>query len=201
MASAPCSHLSSILILEGPDEVDGCDTCLAEGGHWVHLRMCMTCGEVGCCDDSPGQHARKHAEAEAHPIVRSIEPREHWSYCFIDDAVFNVAGADAVAEAPVPHTFNHDTEGGRIELWVGDEPVGRIEYSPIGEAINITKTEVFAGHQGLGYDGELVDEAIRIFRARNKPLIPSCEIARTYIAARPELHDAVAPRMRSRLQS
>lgn len=199
MASAPCAHLSSILILEGPDEVDGCDTCLAEGGTWLHLRMCMTCGEVGCCDDSPGRHARRHAEAEGHPVIRSVEPGESWSYCFVDDAVFHVAGAEKVAEVELPHTFNHDPEGGRIELWVGDDRVGRIEYGEVGEAINLTKTEVFAGNQGLGYGGELVREALRMFRARSKFVIPSCEFARSYIASRPELHDAVAPRMRSRL--
>ena len=199
MASAPCSHLASILILEGPDEVDGCDTCLTEGGTWHHLRMCMTCGEVGCCDDSPGQHARAHAGAAAHPVVRSIEPGESWSYCYVDDAVFHVAGAEAVAAEELPHTFRDDTEGGRIELWVGDDVVGWIQYSAVGEAISLTHTEVFAGNQGLGYGGELVLEAIRTFGAQNKPLIPSCDFARSYIAKRPELHGAVAARMRGRL--
>jgi len=199
MASSPCSHLASILILEGPDEVDGCDTCLAQGGTWLHLRMCMTCGVVGCCDDSPNAHARKHAEEEQHPVIRSIEPGESWSYCFIDDAVFHVAGAEKVAEVELPHSFNHDREANRIDMWVGDEQVGRIEYGEVGEAINLTKTEVFAGSQGLGYAGELVREALRIFGAQSKHVIPSCEFARSYIAKRPELHDAVAPRMRSRL--
>ena len=199
MTATPCTHLASILILEGPDEVDGCDTCLAEGGGWVHLRMCMSCGVVGCCDDSPNQHAKKHAAAESHPVVRSIEQGESWSYCYIDDAVFHVAGAEPVAKEEQPHSFNHDTEGGRIEMWVGDEMVGRLQYSEVGEAINITQTEIFAGNQGLGYDGELVMEAIEIFGERNKPLIPSDEFARAYIAYRPELHGAVAARMRSRL--
>jgi len=199
MASTPCSHLSSILILEGPDEVDGCDTCLVEGTKWLHLRMCMSCGLVGCCDDSPQQHARKHAEAEQHPVIRSIEPNESWSYCFIDDAVFHVAGANVVAPEPLPHTFHDDVEGGRIEMYVGDEVVGWIQYGGVGEAINLTHTEVLAGNQGLGYGGELVREAIRTFAAQTKSVIPSCDFARSYIAKHPDLHDAVAPRMRSRL--
>lgn len=199
MSASPCAHLASILILEGPDEVDGCDTCLVEGGTWMHLRMCMTCGVVGCCDDSPNQHARQHAEAESHPVVRSIEPGESWSYCYVDDAVFHVAGAEAIAVAELPHTFHNDVEGGRIEMYVGDEVVGWIQYSSVGEAISLTQTEIFAGNQGLGYDGELVLEAIRIFGERKKPLIPSDDFARAYIAHRPELHGAVAARMRSRL--
>jgi len=199
MASSPCSHLASVQILEGPDEVDGCETCLAEGTHWIHLRMCMTCGEVGCCDDSPGAHARKHAEADSHSVVRSIEPGESWSYCYLDDAIFHVAGADPVAQAAEPHTFNHDEEGGRIELWVGSDMVGRLTYSAVGDAINITQTEVIAGNIGLGYDGELVLEAIDHFSDQGKQLIPSDEFARAYIAYRPELHNAVVPSMRSRM--
>lgn len=199
MAASPCSHLSSVLILEGPDEVDGCDTCLVEGGTWLHLRMCMTCGEVGCCDDSPGQHARRHAATAEHPVIRSIEPGESWSYCYVDDAVFHVAGTDVVEPEPLPHTFNHDRAGGRIDLWVGDEMVGRVQYTAVGEAINLTSTEVFVGHRGRGHGGELVLETIRVFSSPSKPLIPSCEFARSYIAARPQLHDAVAPRMRGRL--
>jgi uncharacterized UBP type Zn finger protein len=90
MSTAPCSHLSSVQILEGPDEVDGCETCLAEGGHWVHLRMCMTCGRIGCCDSSPNKHASKHALAADHPIFRSAEPGEDWAWCAVDDVFLRV---------------------------------------------------------------------------------------------------------------
>lgn len=201
MASSPCTHLGSIQILEGPepDELDGCDTCLAEGTKWLHLRMCMTCGVVGCCDSSPGQHARRHAEQDEHPVVRSIEPGESWSYCFIDDVVFNVAGTNVAKVEEPPHTFNDDPGSGRIDMWVGSERVGWIDYGVVGDSINLTHTEVVAGKQGLGYGGELVREAIRLFGAQNKPLIPSCEFAREFIAKRPGLHGSVAARMRSRL--
>ena len=91
--SATCSHLDSIELIEPPDEIPGCEDCLRSGDQWLHLRMCTACGHVGCCDSSPNRHARAHAEAEEHPIVRSAEPGEDWSYCFIDDVAF-------VVEAP-----------------------------------------------------------------------------------------------------
>jgi CPA2 family monovalent cation:H+ antiporter-2 len=65
---------------------DGCVECLETGDRWVHLRLCMTCGHVGCCDSSPNKHASRHHAATAHPVVRSFEPGESWGYCFEDDA-------------------------------------------------------------------------------------------------------------------
>jgi hypothetical protein len=59
--------------------------CLAIGDTWVHLRLCRTCGHVGCCDDSKNRHARKHAGSLAHPIISSFEPGEDWSWCFVDE--------------------------------------------------------------------------------------------------------------------
>jgi hypothetical protein len=84
----PCTHRDQILLTEPPDPVEGCVECLRIGGEWVHLRMCQSCGKVGCCDSSPNQHASKHAHAEAHPILRSIEPGEDWSWCVIDEVMF-----------------------------------------------------------------------------------------------------------------
>ena len=68
----------------------GCEQCLALGDTWVHLRMCLTCGKVGCCDSSPNQHASKHAAEEGHPIVTSLEPGEDWSWCYVDEVAFVV---------------------------------------------------------------------------------------------------------------
>ncbi|MCW2924606.1 MAG: hypothetical protein JWM98_2010 [Thermoleophilia bacterium] len=197
MAASPCAHLASIQIIEGPDEVDGCDTCLAEGGHWVHLRMCMTCGEVGCCDSSPGQHARKHAEQESHPVIRSIEPGEWWSYCFVDDATFHLASAEPVKE--LPRSINHNKDAGRMELWVGSDQVAWLTYEPIGDAINIVSTGVKPGNEGLDYEGALVLEAVEEFGDLGKQLIPSDEFARAYIAYRPERHTSVVASMRARM--
>jgi uncharacterized UBP type Zn finger protein len=87
-----CAHLDQIEVVELPEHIAGCEDCLAIGSRWVHLRMCMTCGKIGCCDDSPNRHARKHAAEVSHPIIRSAEPGEDWSYCFVDDVAFVVAG-------------------------------------------------------------------------------------------------------------
>jgi Zn-finger in ubiquitin-hydrolases and other protein len=84
----PCTHVDQIVVTEPPDPVEGCEECLRIGGQWVHLRMCQSCGKVGCCDSSPNQHASNHARAKGHPILRSIEPGENWSWCMIDEVAF-----------------------------------------------------------------------------------------------------------------
>lgn len=85
-----CSHLDSITVTELPDTVDGCENCLREGGVWLHLRICLQCGHVGCCDDSPGQHASRHAGATGHALIRSLEPGEEWSWCFVDEVALSI---------------------------------------------------------------------------------------------------------------
>jgi uncharacterized UBP type Zn finger protein len=92
--SAACSHTDQIRIVELPAAIPGCEDCLAAGDRWVHLRMCMTCGKIGCCDSSPNRHATKHAHAADHPILRSAERGEDWSWCVIDEVAF-VVQADA----------------------------------------------------------------------------------------------------------
>jgi hypothetical protein len=88
-----CTHLDRIRIDEVPtrDSVAGCEDCLKLGGRWVHLRVCRTCGHMGCCDSSPNRHARRHAVEHDHPIVTSVELGEDWSWCFVDEVAF-VAG-------------------------------------------------------------------------------------------------------------
>jgi uncharacterized UBP type Zn finger protein len=83
-----CTHLDTIEVLELPDEIPGCEECLAMGSTWVHLRMCQSCGHIGCCDDSPNRHATTHFAATEHPIIRSAEPGEDWSWCFVDEVAF-----------------------------------------------------------------------------------------------------------------
>jgi hypothetical protein len=80
-----CGHLDQLRDVSPRSE--GCEECVASGSRWVHLRMCRTCGHVGCCDSSPGRHATGHFRASGHPIVRSIEPGESWSWCYLDAAV------------------------------------------------------------------------------------------------------------------
>lgn len=85
-----CTHLDHVLITELPESVDGCEDCLRTGDPWLHLRICLECGHVGCCDDSPNRHASAHAREAAHPIIRSIEPREDWSWCFQDELMMRI---------------------------------------------------------------------------------------------------------------
>ena len=90
MATVNCTHLDQIQITQPPENVEGCEECLAIGGRWVHLRMCETCGKIGCCDSSPNKHASRHAKSDHHPILRSIEPGEDWSWCVEDEVGFVV---------------------------------------------------------------------------------------------------------------
>src|SRR6476620_10503018 len=93
---ADCTHLDTIDLDVTPSSTEGCSECLRTGGWWVHLRECMTCGEVGCCDNSPNKHATAHYHATAHPIVRSREPGEHWFWCYVDEVAFELdTGAPA----------------------------------------------------------------------------------------------------------
>jgi uncharacterized UBP type Zn finger protein len=87
--SEPCSHTDRIEV-GVPDEVAGCEECLKTGDRWVHLRACLTCGKVGCCDSSPNRHARKHAHEEDHPVIASAQPGEHWGWCFVDEVMLSV---------------------------------------------------------------------------------------------------------------
>jgi uncharacterized UBP type Zn finger protein len=80
-----CTHLDHVKITQLPESVEGCEDCLAAGDGWLHLRICLECGHVGCCDTSPNHHASSHAREAGHPIMRSIEPREDWAWCFEDE--------------------------------------------------------------------------------------------------------------------
>jgi uncharacterized UBP type Zn finger protein len=86
-----CTHLDQIQIIDLPDRIDGCEECLKIGGQWVHLRECMVCGKIGCCDNSPNRHATAHFEETGHPLIRSAEPGEDWSWCYIDEAMLVVS--------------------------------------------------------------------------------------------------------------
>jgi len=81
-----CQHLDQIHDVS-PNTPEGCEECLALGDEWVHRRMCLSCGHVGCCDSSKNRHATKHAGATEHVIVQSFQPGESWRYCYADDAL------------------------------------------------------------------------------------------------------------------
>lgn len=77
-----CTHLDQIHQVS--PNAEGCEECLAIGDTWVHLRMCMSCGKVGCCDDSKNKHASRHSRTAGHPIIRSLERDEDWMWCYPD---------------------------------------------------------------------------------------------------------------------
>ena len=99
-----CAHLDTISVTQLPDRVAGCEDCLRDGGVWLHLRMCLSCGHVGCCDNSPGRHATAHHRASGHPLIRSLEPGEEWSWCFQDEVAMvipEVRGDTRIPPSPM----------------------------------------------------------------------------------------------------
>ena len=83
MATGPeCSHIASVVVVEPASDV--CDECVALGDSWVHLRACLSCGHVGCCDQSKNKHATRHFRSSGHPLIQSLEPGEDWLYCYVD---------------------------------------------------------------------------------------------------------------------
>jgi hypothetical protein len=83
-AVAVCAHVTQIRTVV-PRTPHGCEQCLRFGTPWVHLRLCLHCGHVGCCDSSPGRHTRAHAFGRGHAIVQSFQPGEDWRGCYFDE--------------------------------------------------------------------------------------------------------------------
>ncbi|MBA3522431.1 MAG: UBP-type zinc finger domain-containing protein [Gemmatimonadales bacterium] len=88
--SQQCAHLAEVRDVTARTP-EGCEECLKTGSRWVHLRLCQECGHVGCCDQSPGTHATKHFHQSRHPIMRSFQPGEDWSWCYVDELFFEPA--------------------------------------------------------------------------------------------------------------
>jgi len=82
--TAQCRHLDQVRAVD-PRTPEGCEECLQTGDSWVHLRLCLACGHVGCCDDSKNKHATQHFRGSHHPVMRSFEPGEDWGWCFVDE--------------------------------------------------------------------------------------------------------------------
>lgn len=94
MNDAPaCTHADALHDPVTPSTLDGCAECLKTGGRWLHLRLCLTCGEVGCCDSSPNRHASRHAGAAEHPLIQSFQPDEDWGWCYVDELALDVGPA------------------------------------------------------------------------------------------------------------
>jgi uncharacterized UBP type Zn finger protein len=96
--------MGEVQITELPESVEGCEDCLAMGGVWLHLRICLECGHVGCCDSSPNRHATAHSQSSGHPLMRSLEPGETWSWCFVDELALlipEVRGQTRIPPSPL----------------------------------------------------------------------------------------------------
>jgi uncharacterized UBP type Zn finger protein len=93
--SESCEHLQEVKQVTA--SANGCEECLKIGARWVHLRICLICGKVGCCDQSPNRHATKHFHASRHPVMRSWERGENWGWCYVDELFFDPMSG------PVPH--------------------------------------------------------------------------------------------------
>lgn len=91
MIEQSCTHLDQIQVVK-PSAI-GCEDCLRRGDEWVHLRICLSCGHVGCCDSSKNRHATKHFSSTDHPIIKSFQPDEEWGWCFVDEIFFETMQA------------------------------------------------------------------------------------------------------------
>lgn len=103
MDDGTCPHVSAVQVVT--PSADGCEDCLKIDGYWAHLRLCMTCGHVGCCDSSPNKHAAAHNHATGHPIIRSFEPGEEWGFCYVDETMLN---PDWQVNGPTAHDRHAD---------------------------------------------------------------------------------------------
>jgi uncharacterized UBP type Zn finger protein len=95
-----CGHLKEIRDVT-PSAL-GCEECLKTNDVWVHLRLCRTCGHVGCCDDSPNRHATKHFHATGHPIIEGYDPPEGWGWCYVDQVTFDLSDRMTPHNGPIP---------------------------------------------------------------------------------------------------
>ena len=103
MAESACAHIDAITRVKPPKRHE-CEECVKIGAQWVHLRTCQECGTTRCCDDSPNRHASGHAQSSGHPLIRSLEPGEEWSWCFVDDLALlipEVRGETRIPPSPM----------------------------------------------------------------------------------------------------
>jgi uncharacterized UBP type Zn finger protein len=97
MQMKPCPHLKEAKDLPVTRHV--CDDCIKNGDKWVHLRLCLTCGHMGCCDSSKNTHASRHFREAKHPMIRSAEPGETWGWCYVDETLYDLS--DGIVKARV----------------------------------------------------------------------------------------------------
>src|SRR5262249_53292910 len=100
MAELRCSHVDGVRRVT--PSARGCEECLETGSPWVHLRLCRTCGHVGCCDDSPNRHATKHFHTTQHPIIEGYDPPEGWGWCYVDETFLDLGENTTPQLGPIP---------------------------------------------------------------------------------------------------
>lgn len=100
---ARCDHLETIKVLT--PRTAGCQECLKTGSVWLHLRLCRSCGHVGCCDQSPGRHATKHFRATGHPIIEGYDPPEGWGWCYVDEVMIDVGDNTTPQIGTIPRYY------------------------------------------------------------------------------------------------
>ena len=148
MTMAVCTHREHVKLTELPDAVDGCEDCLAIGGKWLHLRICLECGHVGCCDDSPNRHASAHAAESEHPIIRSLQPGEDWCWSFVDQVgmlIPELEGNTRIPPSPLGLSYRRlrtrTADGGERLSFAGSSFVVRASADTTGGA--------FTHHRGV----------------------------------------------------
>ncbi|RUZ52939.1 UBP-type zinc finger domain-containing protein, partial [Mesorhizobium sp. M7A.F.Ca.US.007.01.1.1] len=100
--SRRCTHFDPLFRHSSQPSALGCEECLKSGSKWVHLRLCRTCGHVGCCDDSPNRHATKHFHATKHPIIEGYDPPEGWAWCYVDEVFVDLGDDVTPQNGPIP---------------------------------------------------------------------------------------------------
>ena len=113
-----CTHLDQIKVTKPTTHV--CEECVKMGDRWVHLRMCLICGNVGCCDSSKNKHATKHFRHVGHPLIRSIEPGERWMWCYVDEIGAGRAGRVTRHADALPRIACHTTHPMASSVTHGD---------------------------------------------------------------------------------
>jgi hypothetical protein len=98
-----CSHLNGIRTVT--PSAKGCEECLKTGSRWLHLRLCRTCGHVGCCDQSPNRHATAHFHATGHPIIEGYDPPEGWGWCYRDEVFIDLTDQATPQDGPIPRYY------------------------------------------------------------------------------------------------
>jgi Zn-finger in ubiquitin-hydrolases and other protein len=101
--SDECSHENTIRDVK--PSARGCEECLKTSSKWLHLRLCRTCGHVGCCDDSPNRHATEHFHATGHPIIEGYDPPEGWGWCYVDEVFLDLSDRITPQLGPIPRNY------------------------------------------------------------------------------------------------